>query len=293
MSALAVLLDSLVDYAGLFPPAKLPMAEAVRNYAAYRAGPHRAILGRFIVPLARLPEFEAAVRQLEPGIPQAWELSVLGGADGAADRLLIEAFNARHPTARIVAVETKATTLAELRRATGGLPSSLEVWIEIPTASPGLPSLLQAIKEAGHFAKIRTGGVTPESIPSSLDVAHFLMACRRADLVFKATAGLHHPLRGLYPLTYQADAPSGRLFGFLNVFLAAALIAAEGSAQEIGDLLDDSDGRNFFVHPEAMAWRGHRFTVEQLARMRRNSCRSFGSCSFTEPIEGLQDLHWL
>ncbi len=293
MSALTVLLDSLVDYAGLFPPAQLPMAEAVRNHAAYLASPHRGMLGRFIVPLTRLPEFEDAFCQLEPGAQKNWELSVLGGADGEADRILIDAFNSHRHAARIVSVETKAAPPAELRRATSELPSSLEVWVEIPTAAHGLPAMLQAVKEAGLFAKIRTGGITPESIPSASNVADFMMACQRQGILFKATAGLHHPLRGNHRLTYGADAPSSRLFGFLNVFLAAALITAEGSAKVVVDLLDDSDAGNFSVSPEAIAWREHRFTVEQLAKMRRNSCRSFGSCSFTEPIEGLQGLHWL
>jgi hypothetical protein len=57
MTALTSLLDGLVDYAGLFPPAALPMDEAVRNYGAYRDGDSRAMLARFVLPVARLGEF--------------------------------------------------------------------------------------------------------------------------------------------------------------------------------------------------------------------------------------------
>ena len=56
--ALRTLLAGLIDYAGLFPPASLDMAEAARNYEAYRAGPHSWALGRFIVPSARLNEVD-------------------------------------------------------------------------------------------------------------------------------------------------------------------------------------------------------------------------------------------
>ncbi len=54
------LLDGLIDYAGLFPPAALGMEDAVASYATYRRGPFAWMLGRFIVPAARLGEFEQA-----------------------------------------------------------------------------------------------------------------------------------------------------------------------------------------------------------------------------------------
>ena len=77
MSVLPALLDSLIDYAGLFPPVKLPMADAVRNHAAYLGGSQAAKLGRFIVPAARLPEFEAAYTSLSDHGKSGWRLSLL------------------------------------------------------------------------------------------------------------------------------------------------------------------------------------------------------------------------
>jgi hypothetical protein len=53
------LLRGLIDYAGLFPPASLDVPEAVRNYRAYRSGPHAWMLGRFVVPAARVAEIPA------------------------------------------------------------------------------------------------------------------------------------------------------------------------------------------------------------------------------------------
>ena len=58
------LLSGLIDYAGLFPPASLAMAAAVANYDAYLRGEYSWILGRFIVPVARLEEFEKALADL-------------------------------------------------------------------------------------------------------------------------------------------------------------------------------------------------------------------------------------
>src|SRR5688500_1293567 len=48
--SLRALLDGLIDYAGLFPPATLDMQAAVARYARYRAGERAWMLGRFVVP---------------------------------------------------------------------------------------------------------------------------------------------------------------------------------------------------------------------------------------------------
>ena len=37
--SLRALLSGIIDYAGLFPPAKLPLDQAIRNYARYRTEP--------------------------------------------------------------------------------------------------------------------------------------------------------------------------------------------------------------------------------------------------------------
>ena len=44
------LLSELFDYAGLFPPARLDLDTAVRNYACYLDEPEAWMLSRFVVP---------------------------------------------------------------------------------------------------------------------------------------------------------------------------------------------------------------------------------------------------
>ena len=292
MSALPALLDSLIDYAGLFPPAKLPMADAVRNHAAYLHGRQAAMLGRFILPAARIAEFETAYATLTASEKSGWRLSLLGSTDASADAAAIVGFNQHHPRARIDAVEAKASSPAEITALSAAFPASLELWIEIPSnADPS--TLLAAIKSAGRGAKIRTGGVTADAFPPAADITRFLAACHTTGVVCKATAGLHHPLRADYRLTYEPGSACGPMFGFLNVFLAAALIDSGGSTSDATALLADTHVANFSCTPDALAWRGHPFSIAQLTAARRALCRSFGSCSFTEPIEGLQELHWL
>src|SRR5262245_39438675 len=106
---------------------------------------------------------------------------------------------------RAAAIETKRVIAASR-------PTYCEVLIES----------LDEVKCSGCFAKLRSGGVKHEAIPSVEEVAAFIRACADRRLAFKATAGLHHPVRSMQPLTYAPDAPRAVMHGFLNVFLASA-----------------------------------------------------------------------
>jgi hypothetical protein len=252
------------------------------------------------LPAARLPEFDAEFTKLSASETPDWSLSVLSGADPMIDAVSIQAFNVRHSKARIVSVEAKATNPADIDGLVSVFPPDTEIWIEAAAAGDVMP-FISAIQAAGHRsartavvgAKIRTGGTTPEAFPSAVDIARFMQACRTIGVIFKATAGLHHPLRGEFPLTYQSGSPRGLMFGFLNIFLAATLVHTGGSEADTVALLDERDAGKFTVSPDAITWNGRRFTTTQLATARKTFCRSFGSCSFTEPIDGLRLLHWL
>jgi hypothetical protein len=59
-----VFLADLVDYAGLFPPARLSLDEAVRNYARYRREPEAWMLARFVCPAGHLGELSSYITEL-------------------------------------------------------------------------------------------------------------------------------------------------------------------------------------------------------------------------------------
>ncbi len=301
--SIRALMTGLIDYAGLFPPAALGMQDAVTRYASYRRGPHAWMLGRFIVPARRLREFEEASRLLLPSGEGAvpWRLSALASDDVAADSASIDAFNARHVGgACIDAFEVKAESAADVHRvAAAGLPA-MRVWFEV-APGPALGSLLDAIGDVGQGAKIRTGGTTAEAIPDARAVAHFLFACARAGVMCKATAGLHHPIHASHRLTYADDSPTAMMHGFVNVFLAAALardLVLHGYpdpeiVETLVALLAESAVHHFVWHDDHVMWRRHRFDVPAIESTREQFARSFGSCSFEEPIEDLRQLGWL
>ena len=286
--SLHILLNSLIDYAGLFPPSGLDMAKAVGNYAGYRQSPHCWALGRFIVPSARLQEFEQCfVPDRHP-----WHLSALLGTDPADDLARIAEFNGRHPhTAIVDTLEVKAATpmeITELRRHT---PEGLIIYFEISVADDPRP-MVQAIHAAHSRAKIRTGGLTEEMFPTGAQIVRFLDACISASVAFKATAGLHHPMRCTRALTYEKDSPVGAMHGFLNVFLASAFLLEGLPVGELESLLADDDPANFQFGDSSITWRSHRVTQARLLESRALAA-SFGSCSFEEPIADLRTLNLL
>lgn len=296
MSAIRILLRNSIDYAGLFPPAGLDMPDAVANYARYLASDAAWALGRFILPVSRLAEFEAAAEQQLPRSPagQPWRLGVLTGSELSADLDQIAAFNRRHAEAGMGAalidtLETKASSPDAMKDTMRLTSRHLQVYIEIPIRDDPA-SLIAVISRTGGRAKVRTGGITPESFPATGELLRFLQGCARAGVPFKATAGLHHPLRADYRLTYEPDGPRGTMFGFLNLFLAAAFLHAGLDEDQLAQVLEERSPEAFRFDQRGIGWRDHRLGQDALRATRQNSIISFGSCSFTEPIDELEAL---
>lgn len=293
------LLAGAIDYAGLFPPAALGMQAAVLEYAERRAGVDAWALGRFVVPAARLEELGAAARAVSPRASgEAWRLSVLLGADPDADVRAIDEFNRRQATgpARgpIVAdsVEARADSIASIERVLEAVPAGTEAYLEIPLSTDPSP-LIAAIARRGGLAKARTGGVTADAFPTGADIVRFLHACIAAGVRFKATAGLHHPVRGEYHLTYAPDSARGTMYGYVNLFLAAAFLRCGMSEADALRVLEERDSSAFRVGRGEIVWHGHHLDAAAIEDARDRAIVSFGSCSFSEPVGEARALGWL
>lgn len=287
VSALRPLLSGIVDYAGLFPPAALDMAAAVRNYADYRREPDAWMLGRFVVPVSRLAEFE---RELEAtDVPDPWDISALLGSDAVAEIAIVDAFNERNrDRARIDSLEGKLTSAEAIAAAARAAGNRFALFAEVPV-NEDPRALIEAMRDAGVSAKIRTGGVTADAFPSAQDIVRFMRRCAEARVPFKATAGLHHPLRAEYRLTYAPDAPRGTMYGYLNVFLTAALLDVLTDAEAIS-LLEERDPSAIEVTRDLIRWREHELRADRASAARDRVASSFGSCSFREPVDELRAL---
>ena len=280
-SALHALLDSLIDYAGLFPPAGLDMKTAVKNYARYKTGAHAWMLGRFVAPVARLAEFEQAWS--EAGGPAGWQLSAIVTKPEEID--VATEFNERHAgKVTIDALEMKATSVGEIHEVPG-----FTAYVEVPSINDPT-HLIAAMRHENVRAKIRTGGLTSEMFPDAATVARFVRACAGAGVPFKATAGLHHPVRCVKAFTYEPESPQGTMHGFVNVFLAAAFARRGYAPLFIERLLLEEDSRAFKFEDDEAQWKDARITTKEIAEVRAKFAIAFGSCSFEEPIADLQAI---
>lgn len=285
--SLHILLAGLIDYAGLFPPAALEMGAAVANFARYRGGRNSWMLGRFVLPLSRLGEFErAAALKADAELP--WRLSVLAGADLDAEVETIARFNERFDQRILIdTVEMKAGDPAEIAPAVEALHSDLTAYFEIPIGGDPAP-LISAIGEHSARAKVRTGSTVAEGFPSAADLARFIRTCADEDVPFKATAGLHHPLRSVNKLTYEPDSPEAMMHGFLNLFIAAAFAQCGMPAERLAELLEEKSPGAFRFENDCIFWNGEMVVKGHLRNTRNLFAISFGSCSFEEPLDDLR-----
>ena len=287
--ALRALLHGVVDYAGLFPPAGLSMRGAVAEYAAQQSSPQAWMLGRFVVPVGRLDELVSEAASYAGAGQGVWPLSALVSADPAGEAEVIRGFNSKHRGRFVVeSVELRAPTVDAIDWALPALDPTLERYVEIPLGESR--ALLQAIRQHGARAKARTGGITPDAFPTATELAHFIVSCAQLEVPFKATAGLHHPLRGEQRLTYDSEAPTATMFGFLDVFVAATFARSGADEDVLVRLLEERDAAAFTFDGDVLRWRDRVLDVAQVKKARRDFALSFGSCSFREPVD---DLHRL
>jgi hypothetical protein len=311
LQSIRSLMADLIDYAGLFPPAALGMQPAAEHFARAKMGTEEWVLGRFICPVSRLRELSRTAAVMMPGthatsgyreyadIAEPWRISALIDGPLAADLEAIAAFNRHHEQedhgrAVVDTIELKAPAPSAIDAAIEPIPDEIFPFFEVP------PELVQrgdcrgfVAALAGHAAaaKIRTGGVTPDAFPPPRRVAAFLVACRGAGVPFKATAGLHHPIRAEHPLTYEPNCPRGVMHGFLNLFVAAAMVREQNADEDrAAAILEDRDPGHFHFTPEGVRWNELFVETTQIAEAREAFALSYGSCSFDEPVEDLRGL---
>jgi hypothetical protein len=163
----------------------------------------------------------------------------------------------------------------------GPLPPQIETLESKAATKLSLPTYCEAPLDqiAGAFAKIRIGGLTPAA-----DIATFLHQAAARRLPFKATAGLHHPIRAN---------PDPTMHGFINVFTAAAFAWYGLDRESLIGVLEEIDPAAFLFDDDHLRWRGLVLATEQILAARRDFAHSFGSCSFEEPIDDLRNLKQL
>lgn len=284
MTAIQSLLAGLFDYAGLYPPAGLSLQSAANNYLDYARATHASALGRFIINADRLEDLRSTVGDRLKEI----RLSVIVPDKDALDGIT----KAIKDGVRIETLEIKSVQPETFERIAAEVPRPLITYVEVPFDSRGLDAL-HAISRTGMRAKIRMGGVVAGAFPQVSQVTSTLKTLAMLRIPFKATAGLHHPIRSTRALTYEPQSEKGTMHGFINLCCAAAVLYFGGEEQDAEEVLREEDCSAWTLASDAVQWRHLTWTRDQLLTLRREFFISIGSCSFEEPIHDLEALGWL
>lgn len=284
----AALLEAVVDFAGLFPPASLSMPEAVAEYGAAATGPDAWMLGRFVVPAARLDELSATL--VTGPAAEPWRVSAIVRDGSEEDAGAVARFNhAMSGRARVDSIEARPQSPAGIEWLARTFGEHFDVYVEV-APGPDAERWLAQVASAGLRGKVRTGGVTADAFPPAADLAAFLAATVRLGLPFKATAGLHHAVRGPYRLTYETGSAAAPMYGYLNVLLATAALESGARLEEAEALLQRTEAGGLAFDEEGVQWGQSRFSRDALQSLRARRLLSFGSCSFREPAAEIAAL---
>ncbi len=160
-------------------------------------------------------------------------------------------------------------------------------YVEWPRGEDWLNTLdrtMALLRESGFGAKIRCGGLEPAAFPQPREIAAFLASAARHGVPYKATAGLHHPIRHKDPKTGFV------MHGFLNLLFASVFADRGAGEAALTECLESEDPQAFAFDQDGLRWRDLRATTGQVQQARDRGFAAYGSCSFAEPVDDLQAL---
>ncbi|HZZ79926.1 MAG TPA: hypothetical protein VFE62_15510 [Gemmataceae bacterium] len=316
-----VFLKEIIDYAGLFPPAKLPLDQAAQNYLDASNDSGRLwMLRSFVCPTAQLPELATktsrplgvaalgtAVTRLDAFMPQLdADMRLIRESRAASAEAIISTYEVALPAGLACTqlgdvIEPFVEALRNhglrgfleipLSRSwetdVSNLGQAIDAWrkksIEDERVKTGFDLHPLSLKMMLGI-KLRCGGLKPAAFPSDAQVAHFIERCREANVRWKATAGLHHPRR------HWDENLKVWHHGFLNVFLAGILARTQRNWPKLTEILADRELGDLRFEGDRMAWKFWECDKREIAIARNEFATSFGSCSFDEPVADLQAM---
>lgn len=321
-SSLKAFVNEIIDYAGLFPPADLSLDTSIHNYSKYRKSDDSWMLSRFIIPASRLKELKPYGESLfNEGPP--FDFSVLGKGTETVTEFntqideIVKAVNRFHETQgscvttdileiklprEAVFANDSDLLLDILSKAAGRMGESkrlpdylfLEGYFE-ENWKKDISLILETLHQynentsnnsLAHLAfKMRCGGVKADMFPSVEQMSFTINKAKEQNIALKYTAGLHHPLR------HYDDLIQTKMHGFFNVFGGAMLSYMHDlSKEELVEVLKEEDPEHFSFTEGGFQWKDKQVSTDEITELRKTALISFGSCSFDEPREGLQNL---
>jgi hypothetical protein len=321
VESLRVFGKNLIDYAGLFPPASLNLAQAFNNFIMYLDGNYKWMLSRFIIPAKKLGELAELMNRVKYSDNLILPFSVLGSGGDTFDEF---AYNFESDLKYIIEFQNKfgkrvTTDVYETR-----LPGIL-VEEGSPKDLSGLMSIvsgtfektlgrkvnvfyeavlkddfnIMAVKTAEAISlyngksssagfKLRTGGTAAGAFPTPEEIAFAIFSCIEYNIPMKCTAGLHHPIR------HYDESVQTNMHGFLNVFGAGILAYSCGLDEaETIDILNEEDPYTFHFSEDGIEFKDYEVTIDEIKEAREKFMVSYGSCSFDDPVDDLKTMELL
>ncbi len=315
-------MNGIIDYAGMFPPANLELYPAFKNYLEYINSEDEWMMDKFICSMKSLTSFTdkdsdvfSMIKDYDSERRASFSLLLTGGKTAKefllsleSDLKLVKEFTGNNNNTEVNSFEVKLPDELFDKHNTNGLKTFLNdsynmldgfdmqesmIFFE-PMVNDNyefvfekLANTSTEIKSKAGF-KLRTGGITPELFPSTEQVSFALKACRENKVRFKATAGLHHPVR------HYNNSVSTKMHGFLNVFGAGILAYSNQlSLKEINDIVKDERTESFIFTDGGFRWNDIPANTGSITKARNEFVKSFGSCSFDEPKDDLKQLNLL
>lgn len=298
-----VLLDQVIDYAGIFPPSKLPLSEAINNYEEYINRGDAWILGPFVFPAHNLNKLDGYMDLFTSARPLSISALVRKSTNPAEmikfleeDLRTIQYFNKKYERiSNIDLLELPLPSLylrnSDFEQIVGLIEKyNITCYCEIPVGDSfneeGLNNCIELLSNTNELrAKLRTGSVKKELIPNVDIVSAFIYACKKHQVSMKFTAGLHHPIR-----MYRGEVDN-KMHGFINVFTAGFMAFHHDlSKNHIQDILLDENHLNFSFQKDRLVWKDLEILAEDIQMLRNNYLCSFGSCNFIDPVKEFIDL---
>ena len=300
--ALARLLSKSIDYAGVFPPASLPLPDALEMFKRYINGRESWVVSSIVLRIDQLTEAAGFLGETPfrlTAIPRRTEDSNLWLSRLREDCEYLRSFQAAHPHVDVQALEIPvpkpdATKIAQRVEQLLPIVTGYRVFLELPPGEDSFRDNLEAMIAAFEHhqlslwgLKLRMGGSASSAFPSVSAVADVLGMVRDGAVPIKFTAGLHHPFR------HWDNHLGVHMHGFINLFMAAMFADAYRlPPKNIETILSDELTKNFVFTGNVARWLDLPIRAEQIEDLRR-SIVGFGSCSVDEPLHDLRGLGWI
>lgn len=323
MKAFKSFMNGIIDYAGMFPPANLELKPAFQNYLNYISSDDEWMMDKFVCSMksfGTIADTNTDVYKLLKNYTSERRVSfslLLTGGKTAKEFLKsfetdlkqvndfignndveINSFEVKIPNELFDKFNTNALKIffkdyRDMLNSFDKQESS--VFFEPPVNDnykfvfeKFAHTAAEIIDENRKGFKLRTGGITPELFPSTEQVSFALKTCRDNKVRFKATAGLHHPVR------HYNDSVSTKMHGFLNIFGAGVLAYSNLlSLKEINEIIQDEHSVSFVFTEDKFKWNDIPADADSITNARKEFVNSFGSCSFDEPKDDLKNLNLL